>query len=230
MTDPSWRMAPPDMRINGQGHTMDYEIPLSIFTGVYEDLTNPRNNLLGYFAQIDRPGIERILAERYSGLGPEGYGLSRYLALLLRVKQNIVSDRRLVADLATNELYRRAIGLGSDPRRVPGRSALSSFRARLGVEGFLAAHRHTVMAAHAEGLTMPAFHSQALPETAGRASSRRSTARFCAPTATSIQAKGPTGRNASAMRAQPTGVAITSIATRSATRPTRSWPRAGFRL
>lgn len=157
MTDPSWRMAPPDMRINGQGHTMDYEIPLSIFTGVYEDLTNPRNNLLGYFAQIDRPGIERILAERYSGLGPEGYGLSRYLALLLRVKQNIVSDRRLVADLATNELYRRAIGLGSDPRRVPGRSALSSFRARLGVEGFLAAHRHTVMAAHAEGLTMPAF-------------------------------------------------------------------------
>lgn len=136
---------------------MEYQLPLSIFTGVYEDLTNPNNDLLGFFSQIDRSAVEAISAEPYSGLGPEGYGAARYLALLLKVKQNIVSDRRLVADLSTNELYRRAIGLRADPSAVPGRSALSAFRARLGVEGFLRLHQHFVLHAHREGLTCPEF-------------------------------------------------------------------------
>ena len=141
---------------------MEYQLPLSVFTGVYEDLTNPANDLVGFFAQVDRPAVEALCAQSYSGLGPDGYGASRYLALLLRVKQNIVSDRRLVADLATNELYRRVIGLGGDPGLVPGRSALSAFRGRLGVEGFLALHRHFVMRAHEAGLTTP--HFPALPK------------------------------------------------------------------
>lgn len=138
---------------------MDYQVPLRVFTGVYEDLTNPANDLLGFFAQVDPGAVEAIVDPYYSGLGPEGYGAARYLALLLRVKQNIVSDRRLVADLRTNELYRRAIGLGSEPQAVPGRSALSAFRARLGTTGFLALHRHFVERAHAVGLTEPAFPS-----------------------------------------------------------------------
>lgn len=132
---------------------MSHQIPLSVFTGVYEDLTNPDNDLLGFFAQIDVAAVERVLADYYSGRGPAGYGAARYLALLLRVKQN--TDRRLVADLATNELYRRAIGLGGDPTAVPGRSALSAFRARLGPEGFWALHRHFVGRAHAAGLSQP---------------------------------------------------------------------------
>lgn len=134
---------------------MEYQLPLSAFTGVYEDLTNPANDLLGFFAQVDREAVEAICARYYSGLGPDGYGAARYLALLLRVKQNIVSDRRLVADLANNELYRRAIGLGGNPKAVPGRSALSGFRTRLGPEGFWALHRHFVLQAHARGLTQP---------------------------------------------------------------------------
>jgi hypothetical protein len=134
---------------------MDYQFPLSPFTGVYEDLTNPGNELLGFFAQVDPRAVEAICAPYYSGRGPDGYGVARYLALLLRIKQNIVSDRRLVADLRTNELYRRAIGLGANPDAVPGRSALSAFRARLGPEGFQALHRHFVLRAHAAGLTQP---------------------------------------------------------------------------
>ncbi len=136
---------------------MDYQFPLSLFTGVYADLTNPDNDLLGFFAQIDPAAVERIVAPFYSGFGPQGYGAARYLSLLLRIKQNIVSDRRLVADLRTNELYRRAVGLGADPAAVPGRSALSSFRARLGVEGFSVLHRHFVQRAHHFGLTAPPF-------------------------------------------------------------------------
>lgn len=136
---------------------MDYQFPLSLFTGVYADLTNPDNDLLGFFAQVDPAAVEAICRRSYSGLGPEGYGAARYLALLLRVKQNIVSDRRLVADLRANELYRRAIGLGADPSAVPGRSALSAFRAQVGVEGFSVLHRHFVLRAHDLGLTAPPF-------------------------------------------------------------------------
>lgn len=138
---------------------MEYQLPLSAFTGVYTDVTNPDNELLGFFAQVDPAAVAAISARYYSGLGPGGYGVARYLALLLRVKQNIVSDRRLVADLHTNELYRRAIGLGADPNSVPQRSALSAFRARLGPEGFWALHRHFVLAAHTQGLTEPALPS-----------------------------------------------------------------------
>lgn len=136
---------------------MNFQFPLSLFTGVYDDLTNPDNDLLGFFAQIDRAAVESICSTFYSGKGPEGYGYSRYLALLLRVKQNIVSDRRLASELETNELYRRAIGLGGNPSVVPKRSALSEFRSRLGVEGFWALHAHFVEAAHALGLTQPRF-------------------------------------------------------------------------
>ena len=138
---------------------MEYQIPLQPFTGCFTDLTNPDNELLGFFAQVDRPAVEAICARHYTGLGPDGYGPARYLALLLRVKQNIVSDRRLIADLRANELYRRAIGLGGDPAAVPGRSALSSFRARLGPQGFWELHRHFVSRAHAAGLTAPALDS-----------------------------------------------------------------------
>lgn len=136
---------------------MNYHFPLSAFSGVYEDLTNPHNDLLGFFAQVDRMAVEAICAPYYSGRGPDGYGVARYLALLLRVKQNIVSDRRLVHELSTNELYRRAIGLGGDPGAVPGRSALSAFRSRLGVEGLLSLHAHFVGRAHGIGLTEPAL-------------------------------------------------------------------------
>lgn len=136
---------------------MEYQFPLAPFTGVYADATNPDNELLGFFAQVDPRAVETICAPYYTGLGPGGYGATRYLALLLRIKQNIVSDRRLVTDLRTNELYRRAIGLGSDPTAVPGRSVLSAFRSRLGPEGFWALHRHFVERAHRVGLTTPAL-------------------------------------------------------------------------
>lgn len=134
---------------------MRHQIPLSVCTDVYTDLTNPDNDLLGFFAQVDRGTVEAVLADYYSDRGPDGYGAARYLALLLRVKQNIVSDRRLIADLAVNELYRRAIGLDGDPDRVPGRSALSAFRARLGPEGFAQLHRRFALRAHAAGLCEP---------------------------------------------------------------------------
>jgi IS5 family transposase len=134
---------------------MGHQIPLSAFSGVYADLTNPGNDLLGFFAQVDLAAVNTVLARYYSGRGPEGYGAARYLALLLRVKQNIVSDRRLVADLTCNELYRRAIGLDADPATVPKRSALSAFRARLGPDGFWALHRAFVLRAHAAGLGEP---------------------------------------------------------------------------
>lgn len=136
---------------------MDYQFPLAVFTAVYGDLANPGNDLLGFFGQVDPSAVEAICRPYYSGLGPEGYGAARYLALLLRVKQNIVSDRRLVRELGTNELYRRAIGLGADPGAVPGRSALSEFRRSLGVDGFAVLHRHFVARAHAAGLTAPEF-------------------------------------------------------------------------
>jgi hypothetical protein len=134
---------------------MGHQIPLSAFTGVYTDLTNPDNALLAFFAQVDVAAINAVLAGYYSGRGPEGYGAARYLALLLRVKQNIVSDRRLVADLAANELYRRAVGLDSDPARIPKRSALSAFRAQLGPDGFWQLHRHFAVRALAAGLGEP---------------------------------------------------------------------------
>lgn len=134
---------------------MGHQIPLSAFSGVYADLTNPDNDLLGFFAQVDVAAVNTVLADYYSGRGPDGYGAARYLALLLRVKQNIVSDRRLVADLAANELYRRAIGLDADPHSVPKRSALSAFRARLGPDGFWALHRLFALRALAAGLGEP---------------------------------------------------------------------------
>lgn len=114
--------------------------------------TQKEMEFLGYFRDIDRHAIERILSD-YHTTGPFGYTSSLILSRILKVKERISSDRELSDKLAKNPIYRDAVGIS--PGEVPAHNTFHTLRRRLGPEGFARIHRHFVMQAHETGLLTP---------------------------------------------------------------------------
>lgn len=107
---------------------------------------------LEYFRAINRPAIERILAQSRS-TGPSGYATSLVLARILKVKERISSDRELSEKLAKIKIYREAIGITRN--RIPAHNTFNTLRRRLGADGFVQIHQYLVLRAFKAGLLTP---------------------------------------------------------------------------
>lgn len=132
---------------------MDYQLYFKPFSSAYEDLSDPNNDFVNYFAAIKRQHIQPIIDKMYAGIGPAGYGISLILSRILKVKEVIFSDRRLAAKLAHNATYRAVCFL--DKKATPAHNTYTTLRNRLGIEGFRQIHRHFVLEAHELGLLDP---------------------------------------------------------------------------
>ena len=108
--------------------------------------------IIDYFRNIDRDAIEKLFSEHHS-TGPVGYATSLVLSRILKVKERICSDRELSKKLATNPIYRHAIGICST--EIPAHNTFHTLRQRIGPEGFVRIHQHFVRQAHKIGLLTP---------------------------------------------------------------------------
>ena len=88
---------------------------------------------------------------RYTG--PIGYTTSLVLARILKVKENISSDRELSEKLTKIQIYREAIGIKRN--MVPAHNTFNTLRSRLGPEGFVQIHQHFILQAYKTGLLIP---------------------------------------------------------------------------
>ncbi len=132
---------------------MDYQLQFKPFSSAYDDLNDPDNDFVNYFASINYGNIMPIINERYAGVGPAGYGLSLVLTRILKVKEIFFSDRVLAQKLATNATYRSVCLL--DKSQTPSHNTFNTLRRRLGVEGFRQIHRRFVHEADGLGLLNP---------------------------------------------------------------------------
>ena len=85
---------------------MEYQLQFKPFSSAYDDLNDPDNDFVNYFASVSHGNITSIVNERYVGVGPNGYGVSLVLARILKVKEIFVSDRVLARKLTNNATYR----------------------------------------------------------------------------------------------------------------------------
>lgn len=114
--------------------------------------TPQEKELLDYFRSIDRDAIAKLFAEHHS-TGPVGYTTSLVLARILKIKERIFSDRELSKKLATNPIYRQAVGIRSS--QIPAHNTFHTLRQRIGSQGLIRIHQHFVRQAHEIGLLTP---------------------------------------------------------------------------
>lgn len=136
---------------------MDYQLYFKPFSSAYEDLSDPNNDFVNYFASIKRAHIQPVVDKIYAGIGPEGYGVSLILSRILKIKEVFFSDRNLATKLAQNATYRAVCLL--EKGQTPSHNTFSTLRTRLGVEGFRQIHRNFVLQAHALALLNPELPS-----------------------------------------------------------------------
>ena len=77
----------------------------------YEDLLDPKNDLVNYFRMIQFHQTQNVMKQAYPGPGPgpKGYGLSLFLSRILKVKQTFVYDR-VMAKLKPGDTIRLMLG------------------------------------------------------------------------------------------------------------------------
>jgi hypothetical protein len=136
---------------------MDYQLYFRSFSSAYEDLSDPENDFVNYFASIRLQNIKPVIEQYYEGVGPKGYGVSLMLSRILKVKEILFSDRILADRLATNATY-RAVCL-MEKGNTPAHNTYHTLRTRLGIEGFQQTHVNFVKQAHECGLLIPEFPS-----------------------------------------------------------------------
>ena len=132
---------------------MEYQLQFKPFSSAYDDLNDPDNDFVNYFASVSHGNITSIVNERYVGVGPNGYGVSLVLARILKVKEIFVSDRVLARKLTNNATYRAVCLL--DKLQTPSHNTFNTLRKRLGVKGFRQIHRRFVLEAYSHGLLNP---------------------------------------------------------------------------
>ncbi|NIU01639.1 MAG: transposase [Aliifodinibius sp.] len=136
---------------------MDYQFQLRPFSSAYEDLSDPDNDFVNYFASIRLQNIKPVIVQYYDGVGPNGYGISLMLSRILKVKEILLSDRILADRLARNATY-RAVCL-MEQGHTPAHNTYHTLRTRLGVEGFWQIHVNFVTQAYELGLLTPELSS-----------------------------------------------------------------------
>jgi hypothetical protein len=136
---------------------MNYQLCFKPFSSAYEDLSDPNNDFINYFASIKQQHIQPVVDKIYAGAGPEGYGVSLVLSRILKVKEVFFSDRILSDKLAKNATYRAVCLL--EKGKTPAHNTYTTLRTRLRVEGFRHIHRNFVLEAHELGLLEPELPS-----------------------------------------------------------------------
>jgi len=126
------------------------QLPFSFLDYSHSDLTDPEHDLLSYFTQIRDENIQPIFDNLYSGRGPKGFGLNLFLAQILKIKENFLSDRALESKLLSNSIYRFCCGFDRK-QDVPHFSSFSKMRKRLGAQGYIDIHTKFVNQAHEIG-------------------------------------------------------------------------------
>lgn len=132
---------------------MDYQMPFPSLSSVYEDLSDPRNDFVNYFAMIQSHHIHNVMKQAYPGPGPAGYGASLFLSRILKVKQTFVSDRILAQRLYENATYRAVCGFKNS--QTPSHCTYTILRRHLGVDGYRAIHKNLVFECDKLGLLNP---------------------------------------------------------------------------
>ena len=132
---------------------MEYQFCFKPFSSAYEDLSDPNNEFVNYFASINLHNISPIIDQTYVDIGPRGYGVSLILSRILKVKELLFSDRILAEKLRSNATY-RAVCL-MEKGHTPAHNTYHTLRHRVGVEGFRQIHRNFVYQAHSMGLLAP---------------------------------------------------------------------------
>ena len=132
---------------------MGYQLSFKPFSSAYEDLSDPENEFVNYFANIELQNIKSVIDQHYGDVGPRGYGLSLILSRILKVKELLFSDRILANKLKSNATY-RAVCL-MEKGHTPSHNTYNTLRSRLGVEGFREINRNFVYQAHSIGLLNP---------------------------------------------------------------------------
>ena len=84
---------------------VNFQLPLPGLARHQHSLTKEEKAFIEYFAVIDNGCIAPII-ERYTGIGPRGYGTALILARIVKVKERILSDRQLAKVLKQHDLYR----------------------------------------------------------------------------------------------------------------------------
>lgn len=136
---------------------MDFQMHFRSFSSAYEDLSDPDNDFVNYFASISLRNIRPVIEQYYDGTGPKGYGLSLVLSRILKVKEILFSDRILADRVARNATYRTVCLM--EKGHTPAHNTYHTLRIRLGVEGFRQIHVNFVKQAYELGLLAPELPS-----------------------------------------------------------------------
>jgi len=143
---------------------MDIQLPIPAFDLAYYDLVEPQNELVTWFSLLNLGRMERRLEPIYSGRGPRGFRKISFILLdLLRHKQNLPSNRRLVQEIRSNRLYQHLTGLAQKDKRgryvrknrIPTHQAISKFHRTVGVQAYRELLALTVEEANELGLLSP---------------------------------------------------------------------------
>lgn len=130
------------------------QLPFEFIDYSYYDLTDRENELLNYFTEIEDSNIQKTLDKTYKGRGPKGFEVRSFLAQMLKVKENFLSDRRLEGKLLGNSIYRFCCGF-RNKTEVPNHSTYTHMRQRLGVWGYIDIHINFVNQAYRLGILNP---------------------------------------------------------------------------
>ena len=136
---------------------MDLQFQFRSFSSAYEDLSDPNNDFVNYFASIGLNNIKPVIEQSCEGIGRRGYGVSLVLSRILKVKEIFFSDRILAERLASNATY-RAVCL-MEKGHTPAHNTYHTLRTRLGVKGFRTIHVNFVNQAYQLGLLTPELPS-----------------------------------------------------------------------
>ena len=143
---------------------MEIQLPIPAFDLCYQDLIQPQNNLVKWFSLLNLGRMERVLEPFYSGQGPRGFRKISFVLLdLLRHKQNILSNRRLIQDVRNQRLYQHLTCLAQKDKRgryirknrVSTHQSIYKFHHTVGVQAYRELLALTVEEANELGLLAP---------------------------------------------------------------------------
>ena len=126
-----------------------FQIPLPGLARTFDSLTGAEKQFIEYFSLIDAQCFAPVLS-CYAGIGPKGYSAALIIARIIKVKEQILSDRQLAKALKKNDLYRFVT---NDVQ--PSHNTFNTLRRRLGIKGFAQIHKGFVQRAHNLGLLDP---------------------------------------------------------------------------
>jgi len=127
------------------------QLPFEFIDYSYYDLSDRENELLNYFTQIEDSNIQRAFDKTYKGRGPKGFEVRSFLAQMLKVKENFLSDRDLEGKLLSNSIYRFCCGF-RNKTEVPDHSSYTHMRQRLSIWGYVDIHINFLNQAYSLGI------------------------------------------------------------------------------